>query len=62
MQLERARDILRRWGDDRARFEQALASCNGGFGLRSAEGALADVQFLDVRPAPAVGAAESYCR
>lgn len=48
VQLERAREILRKWGDDRARFEQALADCSRGLGLHSAEGALGDAQFIDV--------------
>ena len=48
LQMERAREISRRWADDRARFEQALDSCGGGLGLRMADGNLADVRFLDV--------------
>ena len=48
LQMERAREISRRWADDRARFEQALNACGGGLGLRMADGILADVRFLDV--------------
>ena len=47
VQLERAREISRRWADDRIRFEQAVADCRGGLGLRLADGVLADLQFLD---------------
>jgi hypothetical protein len=48
VQLEQARDVLRRWADDRLRFEQALDGCSGGLGMRIADGNLADVRFLDV--------------
>lgn len=46
--LERARQILRRWADDRARFEQALDACPDGLGLPVADGILADLRFLEV--------------
>jgi hypothetical protein len=48
IERERARELLRRWADDRARFRQALQACAGGLGLRSSDGVLADLQFLEV--------------
>jgi hypothetical protein len=48
VQLERARQVLRRWTDDRARFEQALEACSGGLDLPVADGVLADLRFLEV--------------
>ena len=47
VELERARQALRRWADDRARFEQALDACRGGLGLPVADGMLADLRFLE---------------
>ena len=48
VQLEQARRTLRRWADDRARFEQALDACHVGLGLRMADGILADLRCVEV--------------
>jgi hypothetical protein len=48
IELERARHTLRRWADDRARFEQAVDACHGGLDLRMTHGILAELRFLEV--------------
>ncbi|HEX5104960.1 MAG TPA: hypothetical protein VFV87_14170, partial [Pirellulaceae bacterium] len=47
VQLERAREILHRAAEHRERFQAALASADGGLGLRISDGVLADLRFLD---------------
>ena len=47
VQLERARELLARFAESRQKFHAALPPAGAGFGVSTADGILADLEFLE---------------